>query len=354
MDVVYSPAQTLHHALELDGGQLVLSWESPIRAVRVAERLAESHAIVEPDPFDRDLVEQVHDRDYIEFLSGCWDRWVAEGRGATQAMGFAWPAAGLRDRRPDSLDGQLGHYSFAADCSIGPDTWNSVAVSAATALTAARLVAEQADGRARVEAAPPGTPAAFALCRPPGHHAGPRQFGGYCYLNNAAIAAQSLRNRGFGRVAVLDIDYHHGNGTQSIFYGRADVAVCSIHADPLQEFPYFSGFADETGEGDGDGANLNLPLRWGTGPSDWMATLDRGLDWLRDHDPEALVVSAGVDGYEGDPISRFKLPTAVFPTIGARLASFGLPTVLVLEGGYAIDALADNVVGLIGGFESFG
>ncbi len=345
MDVVYSPAQTLHHALELDGGQLVLSWEGPVRAVRVAERLAVSHVLVEPDPFDQDLAEQVHERDYIDFLAGCWDRWSAEGRGATQAMAFSWPATGLRDVRPDNLDGQLGYYSFAADCSIGPDTWNSVAVSAAAAQTAARLVAERAGKAAGGEAA------AFALCRPPGHHAGPRQFGGYCYLNNAAIAAQALRNQAVERVAVLDIDYHHGNGTQEIFYRRNDVAFCSIHADPVQEFPYFSGFADETGTGDGDGHNLNLPLPLSTGPSEWMATLDRAIDWIREFDPEALVVSAGVDTYENDPISTFKLPTAVYPTIGARLASLDLPTVLVMEGGYATDELADNFAGLLRGFE---
>ncbi len=348
MDVVYSPAQTLHHALELDGGQLVLSWESPIRAVRVAERLAGSHRVLEPDPFDRDLAEQVHDSDYIEFLSGCWDRWVAEGRGATQAMGFTWPAAGLRDARPSDLDGQLGYYSFSADCSIGPDTWTSAAVSAAAAHTAARLVAERLGDEAE------HTPVAFALCRPPGHHAGARQFGGYCYLNNAAIAAQALRNTGVDRVAILDIDYHHGNGTQSIFYTRSDVVFCSIHADPAQEFPYFSGFADETGEGDGEGHNLNLPLPQGTGPSEWMATLDQALDWLRDHEPQAIVVSAGVDTYEDDPISAFKLPTAVYPTIGHRLAAVGLPTVLVFEGGYATEPLADNVAGLLHGYESAG
>ncbi|MDH3301094.1 MAG: histone deacetylase family protein [Acidimicrobiia bacterium] len=348
MDVVYSPAQTLHHAFELDGGQLVVSWESPIRAVRVAERLAESHVMVEPDPFDRDLAEQVHDAEYVEFLTLCWDRWSAEGRGATQAMGFTWPATGLRDVRPGTLDGQLGYYSFAADCSIGPDTWNSVAISAAAAQTAARLVAE------RTETEPDRPAATFALCRPPGHHAGRRQFGGYCYLNNAAIAAQALRNRAFERVAVLDIDYHHGNGTQSIFYERADVAFCSIHADPVEEFPYFSGFADETGSDHGDGHNLNLPLPPGTGPSEWMATLDRAIDWVRDHDPDAVVISAGVDTHENDPISTFKLPTPVYPTIGTRLASLALPTVLVMEGGYATDELAENVAGLLHGFESFG
>ncbi len=303
MDIVYSPAQTLHHSLELDGGQLIASWESPIRAVRVAERLAETNPIVEPDPLDHDLLHQIHDPGYLDFLANCWDRWAADGKDATHAMAFTWPATGMRDVRPDSLHGQLGYYSFAADCSIGPDTWNSTAVSAAAAQTAARLVAEDSDSNV-----------AFALCRPPGHHAGSRQFGGYCYLNNAALAAQALLNRGMERVAVLDIDYHHGNGTQSIFYERSDVAFCSIHADPSVEFPYFSGFADESGEGAGAGHNLNLPLPWGTGPSEWMATLDQGLAWLSDREPDALVVSAGVDTYEDDPISRFKLPTAVYPT----------------------------------------
>ncbi len=225
MKVVYSPAQTLHHAQELDGGQIIASWESPIRAVRVAERLAGGHQLTEPDPLDLDLVHQIHDPDYVQFLADCWDRWVSTDRAPeVQAMPFTWPAAGLRDDKiPTSLAGQLGYYSFAADCSIGPDTWTGVAVSAAAAHTAARLVVEEMAGGSP-------SPAAFALCRPPGHHAGAMQFGGYCYLNNAALAAQYLRNSGIDRVAIVDIDYHHGNGTQSIFYDRADVVFASIHA----------------------------------------------------------------------------------------------------------------------------
>jgi len=346
MRIVYSPAQTLHHSLELDGGQLTFSWESPIRAVRVAERLSSDHEMIEPDPFDRDLAEQIHEPDYIDFLGKCWDGWVAAGKGASQAMPFTWPAVGMRDIRPSNLQGQLGYYSFAADCSIGPDTWTSVAVSAAAAQTAARLVTDDL-----AAAAAASTPVAFALCRPPGHHAGARQFGGYCYFNNAAIAAQALLNVGLCPVAILDIDYHHGNGTQSIFYERDDVVFVSIHADPEREFPFFAGFADELGSGDGNGANLNLPLPLGTEPGEWLAALDRANEWLARHRPEALVVSLGVDTYEHDPISKFKLPTDSFPTIGARVASLKLPTVLVMEGGYATDALADNVAGFIAGYE---
>ncbi|MDH3295561.1 MAG: histone deacetylase family protein, partial [Acidimicrobiia bacterium] len=320
----------------------IASWESPLRAVRVAERLAEGHRVVEPDPLDLDLVRQIHDADYVQFLTDCWDRWTADGHApGSQAMPFTFPVPGLRDVKPTSLIGQLGYYSISADCSIGPDTWTGVAVSAAAAHTAADLVLAESGGQ---------RPVAFALCRPPGHHASARRFGGYCYLNNAAIAAQTLVNGG-RRVAIVDVDYHHGNGTQSIFYDRSDVVFTSIHGDPTQEYPYFLGFADETGSGDGEGANLNLPLPLGTGPDPWMAALDQALAWVEGHSPDALVVSLGVDTFEKDPISTFKLPTRSYPVIGARLASLGLPTVLVMEGGYATDELADNVAGVVDGFE---
>jgi len=195
-----------------------------------------------------------------------------------------------------------------------------------------------------------GERAAFALGRPPGHHAHGDLYGGYSFLNNAAIAAETLRRGGAARVAVLDIDYHHGNGTQSIFYDRADVLFVSLHADPAQEFPYFLGHADERGAGPGLGHTVNMPMRHGTGAELWMAALEEGCRAIAGHGSEALVVSLGVDTYEGDPISRFRLATEDFPPIGARIAGLGLPTVFVMEGGYAVDALGSNVAGVLSGF----
>jgi acetoin utilization deacetylase AcuC-like enzyme len=198
--------------------------------------------------------------------------------------------------------------------------------------------------------APGGPRAAFALTRPPGHHAGPDFFGGYCFLNNAAIAAQALRDGGAQRVAIIDIDYHHGNGTQTIFEARADVLTVSIHGDPRTEYPFYLGHADERGVGAGEGFNLNLPLPAGTGFGAWRATLAQALQRVADFAPAAVVVALGVDTYEGDPISRFTLASADYLAVGRELAGLGLPTVFTLEGGYAVAAMGVNVVNLLEGF----
>ncbi|MGB4927559.1 MAG: histone deacetylase family protein, partial [Giesbergeria sp.] len=196
-----------------------------------------------------------------------------------------------------------------------------------------------------------GARAAFCLSRPPGHHAGHDFMGGYCFVNNAAIAAQTLRNLDAERVAVLDVDYHHGNGTQSIFYERDDVFFASIHGDPLTEYPFYLGHADETGVGDGAGYNLNLPLPAGSRAAVWFDALERACKAIGYVRADALVVSLGLDTFEGDPISRFSLKTSDFDRLGARLAALGLPTVFVLEGGYAAAELGDNTQQVLHGFE---
>jgi acetoin utilization deacetylase AcuC-like enzyme len=189
-----------------------------------------------------------------------------------------------------------------------------------------------------------------ALTRPPGHHAGADFFGGYCFLNNAALAAQALRDSGAKRVAVLDVDYHHGNGTQSLFYERPDVLTVSIHGDPRTEYPFFLGHADERGEGDGFGHNLNLPLPAGTGFATWRSALMQALEHIGHYGADALVVALGVDTYEGDPISRFTLASDDYLSVGRDLASLHLPTALTLEGGYAVAAMGVNVVNVLEGF----
>ena len=338
MDVVHADEHRNHHALELDGGALIASWESPDRAEIVRRALEPGHNLIAPEALDRTLVGRVHDAAYVDFLESAWDRWNAEESAGPAAMGMCWPGRRFGEVRPTSLDGQLGYYSFAADCSIVAGTWTAAASSAAIAQTAAARVAG-------------GSSLAFALCRPPGHHAMTDQFGGYCYLNNAAIAAQRLLDGGAGRVGIVDIDYHHGNGTQDIFYGRSDVAFASIHADPVQEFPYFLGHVSETGAADGEGFNRNEPLPWGTGVDEWLAALDRCLAWLAGHGIDAMVVSVGVDTFVDDPISRFTLDTGDYRAVGARLAAVNLPAVLVMEGGYATDALGVNVATVLDGFE---
>ena len=192
-----------------------------------------------------------------------------------------------------------------------------------------------------------GARAAFALTRPPGHHAGPDFFGGYCFLNNGAIAAQALRDLGCAKVAVLDIDYHHGNGTQTIFYERADVMTVSIHGNPATEYPFFLGHANEHGAGAGVGYNINLPLPRGTGFPAWCEALDRAIEAVEDFGADALVVPMGMDTFKGDPISGFTLESSDYDAVGRLLAAASLPTVFTFEGGYAVDEVGFNAVNLL-------
>jgi acetoin utilization deacetylase AcuC-like enzyme len=221
---------------------------------------------------------------------------------------------------------------------ITAGTWDAVQASADVALTGAQAILD-------------GAASAFALCRPPGHHAAAAAMGGYCYLNNAAIAAQYLRDHGCARVAVLDVDYHHGNGTQQIFYGRGDVLFLSLHADPRDEYPYFLGYADERGTGAGEETTFNYPLPFGTTWSGYGAALAEACAVIHRWCPDALVVSLGVDTYEHDPISEFRLTRDDFPRLGAAIATLERPTLFVMEGGYAVDDIGINAVGVLQGFE---
>jgi acetoin utilization deacetylase AcuC-like enzyme len=240
MDIFASDAHRSHDTVELSRGLVVASSESPRRDIIAEALLADGHRFRTPVPLDRSLLERVHAPAYVEFLETAWQRWADRFGTETDAIGFTWPASARSDRRPTDLVGQLGYHSFAVDTAIGSGTWDACVESAALAQTAAEAVAA-------------GSGTTYALCRPPGPHATRDQFGGYCYLANASIAAQRLLDRGAERVAVLDVDYHHGNGTQAIFWDRSDVLTISIHADPRHEFPWFVGHADEIGTGDGEG-----------------------------------------------------------------------------------------------------
>ena len=290
------------------------------------------------------VLAQVHSARYLDFLRDAWDDWVAmdPANAECDALPSVWPLGnrhGFRtDVLPDNFAARLGAFSFDSGCPLTAGTWLAARGGAACALAAAQAVAA-------------GERSAFALTRPPGHHAGPDFLGGYCFLNNAAVAAQALINAGRSRVAVLDVDYHHGNGTQTIFYERADVLTVSIHGDPRTEYPFFLGHADERGAGAGLGFNLNLPLPRGTGFAAWRAALDQGLQAVKDFGAQALVVPMGLDTFEGDPISGFTLKTGDYFAVGQGLASAGLPTVFTFEGGYAVDAVGVNAVNLLEGFE---
>ncbi|WP_310632967.1 histone deacetylase family protein [Paraburkholderia sp.] len=331
----------LHHGRsELIDGELKPCFEMPRRVDIVRARLAEAgfDETIAPEAFGVDALRRVHSDAYLDFLHGAWTEWTALGR-THDALPTIWPARGLRrDRAPHTIDGKLGFYAMDAGAPITAGTWDAVEESANLALTGAQRVHD-------------GAHAAFALCRPPGHHAGRDVMGGYCDLNNAALAAAHWLAQGARRVAILDIDYHHGNGTQSIFYDRDDVLFASLHADPLLDYPYLLGHADETGRGAGEGFNLNYPLPWGTDWAAYAQALDHAGARIAGFGPDALVVSLGVDTFEGDPISRFKLQSADFSRIGARIAALGLPTLFVMEGGYAVEEIGVNVVNVLAGFE---
>nr|WP_163500474.1 histone deacetylase family protein [Halomonas socia] len=338
----HSPDTQLRQPVsELHGGEMVSPFECPARVEIILRHLRASSLgeIRAPRSYGLDPVLAVHDRDYVDFLAGCWDAWQAAGLPG-EPMPSVWPSRRMRgDRIPEHIDGKLGYYALAAETAICAGTFAAAQASKDIALAATDHVLDNA------------TPA-FGLCRPPGHHAASDQYGGYCFFNNAAIAAQHALDRGLARVAILDVDYHHGNGTQQIFYDRDDVLFLSLHGDPLEAFPYFLGHADETGSGRGAGYNVNYPLPTGTDYPRWRQALEQAMQRIGDYRPELLIVSLGVDTYEHDPISAFKLASDDFGDYGRRLAQLGLPTVFLLEGGYAVEEIGHNVVKVLHGFES--
>jgi acetoin utilization deacetylase AcuC-like enzyme len=342
-----------HHAQhagrqEMFRGRLVDCHEVPDRLRYVLEELQRRPVgqVLAPDAaLDVDAaMARVHAPDYLDFLAHAWDDWVAQdpANAERDALPSVWPLAakhGFRtDAPPLNFAARLGHYAFDSGTPLMAGSWVAARGGAACALAAAHAMLG-------------GERFAMALTRPPGHHAGPNYMGGYCFINNAAVAMQALRDGGLERVAVLDVDYHHGNGTQTCFYERSDVLTVSIHGDPRTEYPFFLGHADERGHGAGEGFNLNLPLPRGTGFDVWWATLQTALQAVADFAPQALVVPLGLDTFEDDPISGFKLRSADYLQIGRAIAQLGLPTVLTLEGGYAAADLGVNTVNVLEGLK---
>ncbi|MBX3570547.1 MAG: histone deacetylase family protein [Rhizobiaceae bacterium] len=312
--------------------------EKPERVERLlAGARAAGCAIERPGSYGLGPIAAVHTPEYLDFLEHIFPRWQRiEGASAEVipnihplARGGAYPASAV---------GQAGYHMADTACPISAQTWESACWSAWSAVAAAEAVME-------------GAPAAYALCRPPGHHAFADVAGGFCFVNNSAVAAQRLR-RDAARVAILDVDLHHGNGTQGIFYARSDVLTVSLHADPVRFYPFFWGHADERGEGAGLGCNLNLPLPRKSGDKAFLDALDVAFRRIRAFAPEALVVALGLDAFEGDPFGGLSVSTPGFSRIGAAIAGLGLPAVIVQEGGYLCDALGDNLTSFLGGFEA--
>jgi len=318
----------------LAAGRLRPSPEQPERVARLrAGALAAGCAIVAPVDHGMAPLAAVHSAEYLHFLRGIHARWSALEDAGPEVVPNVHP-----DRRgasyPTSPVGLAGYHQADTACPIGPHTWEAAYWSAQSALSAAAAVA----GGAR---------AAYALCRPPGHHAFADLAGGFCFLNNGAIAAQALRAAGL-RPAILDVDVHHGNGTQGVFYHRGDVLTVSIHADPSGFYPFYWGHGHERGAGAGLGANLNLPLPRGAGDAAFLEALDVAMARIDAFDADAIVVALGLDAHEGDPFRGLAVTTPGFARIAGRIAAAGRPLLLAQEGGYLADALDRNLARFLG------
>ena len=346
--VVRSDAHLAHAGLiELAGGRPIPCWESPDRALAIESALAADGRFVfeAPDEHGREPILAVHDADLLDVIEHAWIDGLAAG--ATDGSRPLIPDTYLLGRYaggmaleslPTSRHLQLGAYLFDTATPIVEGTWSAARVAVDIALSAAERVLG-------------GSPLAYGLCRPPGHHAARSVFGGYCYLNNAAIVAEWLRREGGApRVAILDIDYHHGNGTQQLFWERGDVLYLSLHADPARAYPYFSGYAAETGAGQGAGLTRNWPLPARTGIDRYATELVEALALVEAFAPDApLVISAGFDTFERDPIGDLALRTPDYLEIGRLVRALGMPMIVLQEGGYAIDALGANALALLSG-----
>ncbi len=341
MKAVFDPAQKAHHPKRfLVSGAWKPSPETPERAEVLLRALEELGLAVEAPPDSGpEAVAAVHDQRYLTFLQGIYPRWSRIEGAPDEVVPNVHPVSRPGEALagyPASAVGQAGYHLMDGAAPINAETWTSVYAGAQSAIRAADLVLG-------------GETLAYALCRPPGHHASADMAGGFCFLNNAAIAAARLRTR-HPRVAILDVDVHHGNGTQQIFYGRGDVLTVSLHADPIRFYPFFWGYAAETGEGAGEGLNLNLPLPRGTADEAYLESLDGALARIADFAPGALVVALGLDAHESDPFQGLAITTAGFARITERIASLKLPSVIVQEGGYVSEALGANLRSALQGF----
>lgn len=337
MKVVFADVQKKHDPQTFySSGALQPSPEVPERAMRLLAAARNSGLTLEkPEDYGLQFIAQVHSPEYLHYLQHIFQRWSRIEGGSKEVVPGIHP-----DRRdggyPKSAVGQAGWHHYDTASPVAADTWESALWSAHSATHGAVSVLE-------------GAAASYALCRPPGHHASREMAGGFCYLSNAAIATEALLMQ-FGRIAILDIDVHHGNGTQGVFYRRDDVLTVSLHADPVRFYPFFWGHRDERGEGPGLGYNINVPLPRGTGDEDYLSSLEGALQRIAAFDPSALVVALGLDAHEDDPLRGLAISTEGFARIGARIGACSLPTVLVQEGGYLSEALGHNLSAFLEGF----
>jgi len=346
MPVVWSDSHRLHEpGGEIWVGVRIPGTELPERAERIRAALEEAGArVVEARAQPDEAVARVHDDELVEHLAGAWDDWRAAGLteepGQDRVVPYLFPHpalfAGARPRRAGSITARAGEFAYDTMTLIGPGTWQAARAALDSAVTAAQLVLD-------------GAPAAYACTRPPGHHVTRTCFGGSCYLNNTAAAAAHLRAAGSEPVAVIDIDAHHGNGTQAIFWDEPSVLTGSVHVDPAEGwFPHYLGFEDERGA---DGSNHNVRMPPGSGDDPWVAAVAELAEWARAGGARALVVALGVDAAGGDPESPLEVTPAGYRAAGRLLGALGLPTVVVQEGGYDLSAIGALVREVLIGIE---
>jgi len=343
MFTVYAEDHNLHaELLDPRGKEWRPSSECPARANNVLRAIRDQGfgELILAKHFADEKITAIHEPHYVEFLKNIWQEWVEAGQTASNARPDTFVGKDMRYAKTSSVHGRLGRYSFDATSPFVEGSWQAIRTSANIALTAADLVQG-------------GERNAFALCRPPGHHAAADYCGGYCYLNNTALAVQSFLDSGARKVVVLDVDYHHGNGTQSIFYDRNDVLTISLHADPDLEYPHFLGYADEPGEGKGHGFNINYPLPFGTHWDSYKPALDDALQQVHGFAPDVLVVALGLDTFAGDPTTHFGITTEDFQRMGETIAALDVAKLVVLEGGYSVEHIGENTIRFLTGLEGF-
>jgi acetoin utilization deacetylase AcuC-like enzyme len=346
MPVVWSDRHRLHDpGAEIFVGVRTPGGEPPERAERIREALEALGAqFVEAEPQPDDALTAVHDAELIAHLENVWEDWAQSGLpddpGQDRVVPYLFPHpdlfSGFEPRTATATSARTGQFAYDTMTLVGPGTWEGARSALEGAVTAADLVAG-------------GAPAAYALTRPPGHHATRRAYGGSCYLNNTAAAAARLRARGRSPVAVIDVDAHHGNGTQAIFWDDEEVLTGSLHVDPAAGwFPHYLGFESERGAA---GTNRNVTLPPGAGDDEWAAAVAGLTAWASDRGAQALVVALGVDAADSDPASPLAVTATGFREAGRALGALGLPTVAVQEGGYDLDAVGGLVCELLTGME---
>jgi len=342
MKIFYSETHQKHHPpFEIfDGGEKVPNFENPERAEKILSVLSQTSwaEIQAPEDFGLEPILAIHSHDYIEFLRNACNEWLLSNQAQPDDNLSLFPSnfpIGRWRHKPKSIFGRAGIYISDLSAPISSGTYEAALASTNCALSGAKDILA-------------GAKTSFALCRPPGHHAGRAHCAGYCYINNAAVAANYLSMQ--NRTAILDIDYHAGNGTQDIFYERGDILTVSIHANPDFEYPYFSGFASETGEGAGSGFHKNFPLEAGCETREYVRTLKTALGFIHSFEPEFLVVSAGMDIFTNDPLGKFRITTAGIHKIGQEIANLGLKSLVCLEGGYNNSELGKNMLTFLEAF----